>query len=80
MVASARKIKPSTEQDLLTVEGDISQPTTADNIVRETLERFGRVDTLINDAGIFMSKPFTDYTAEDYSGIVALMSPGLSFT
>ncbi len=76
MVASARKIKPSTEQDLLTVEGDISQPTTADNIVRETLERFGRVDTLINDAGIFMSKPFTDYTAEDYAAIVGVNLTG----
>jgi NAD(P)-dependent dehydrogenase (short-subunit alcohol dehydrogenase family) len=76
VVASARKIGPSTEPDLLTVAGDISQPATSDRIISETLARFGRVDTLINDAGIYMSKPFTEYTPEDYATIVGVNLTG----
>ena len=52
---------------MLTVEGDIAEPATADRIIDEALERFGRIDTLVNNAGVFISKPFTDYTAEDYA-------------
>ena len=43
------------------------QPATADRIVEGALERFGRIDTLVNNAGVFVSKPFTDYTAADYA-------------
>jgi NAD(P)-dependent dehydrogenase (short-subunit alcohol dehydrogenase family) len=52
---------------VLTVEGDIAKPATADRIVEGALERFGRIDTLVNNAGVFVSKPFTDYTAADYA-------------
>ena len=69
VVASARTIKPSQESDLLTVEGDLADPATADRIIGAALERFGRVDTLVNDAGVFLSKPFTDYTADDYAAV-----------
>jgi NAD(P)-dependent dehydrogenase (short-subunit alcohol dehydrogenase family) len=48
---------------VLAVEGDISQPATADRITGDALARFGRIDTLVNNAGVFVSKPFTDYTA-----------------
>src|SRR6266478_1973675 len=48
VVASARTIRPSQDPDLLTVAGDIADPATADRIVGETLERFGRIDTLVN--------------------------------
>ena len=67
VVANARTIKPSTDPDVLTVEGDIAKPATADWIVEGALERFGRIDTLVNNAGVFVSKPFTDYTAADYA-------------
>ena len=67
VVANARTIKPSADPDELTVEGDIAKPATADRIVEAALERFGRIDTLVNNAGMVVSKPFTDYTAADYA-------------
>jgi NAD(P)-dependent dehydrogenase (short-subunit alcohol dehydrogenase family) len=67
VVASSLTIKPSDEPDLLTVAGDISEADTADRIADAALDRFGRIDTLVNNAGVFVSKPFTDYTAEDYA-------------
>ena len=67
VVANALTIKPSEDPDVLTVEGDIAKAATADRIIEETLERFGRIDTLVNNAGVFVSKPFTDYTAADYA-------------
>jgi NAD(P)-dependent dehydrogenase (short-subunit alcohol dehydrogenase family) len=67
VVASARAIKPSEEPDLLTVAADITEPDTAGRIVDAALERFGRIDTLVNNAGVFIAKPFTDYTAADYA-------------
>ena len=70
VVASARIIKPSQDPDLLTVAADITEPATADRIVDSALERFGRIDTLVNNAGAFISKPFTDYTAADYATVV----------
>jgi NAD(P)-dependent dehydrogenase (short-subunit alcohol dehydrogenase family) len=67
VVASARTIGPSADPGVLAVEGDIAKPATADRIVEGALERFGRIDTLVNNAGVFVSKPFTDYTAADYA-------------
>jgi NAD(P)-dependent dehydrogenase (short-subunit alcohol dehydrogenase family) len=72
VVASALTIKPSQEPDLLTVAGDIADPATADLIADAALDRFGRIDTLVNDAGMCVSKPFTDYTAEDYALVTAV--------
>lgn len=76
VVANARKIKPSGDPDLLAVEGDIADPATTDRIIAKALERFGRIDTLINDAGFYISKPFTDYTADDYKTIVSVNLTG----
>ena len=70
VVANSRDIKPSDDPAVLTVEGDVSQPATADRIVTGALERFGRIDTLVNNAGVFIGKPFTDYTTEDYQRVV----------
>jgi NAD(P)-dependent dehydrogenase (short-subunit alcohol dehydrogenase family) len=58
------------------VRGDISEVETARLIVDQAVKRFGRVDTLINNAGIFISKPFTDYTLDDYSAITAVNLTG----
>ena len=71
VVANSRSIKPSSDPDVLTVAGDVADPKTADRIVQEALARFGRIDTLINNAGIFIAKPFVDYTEEDYASILA---------
>jgi NAD(P)-dependent dehydrogenase (short-subunit alcohol dehydrogenase family) len=67
VVATARTMKPAEDPDVLTVEGDITDPATADRIISGALERFGRIDTLVNNAGVYISKPFTDYTAADYA-------------
>jgi NAD(P)-dependent dehydrogenase (short-subunit alcohol dehydrogenase family) len=67
VVANARTIRPSADPCVLTVEGDIAKQATADRIVEGALERFGRIDTLVNNAGVFVSKPFTGYTAADYA-------------
>jgi NAD(P)-dependent dehydrogenase (short-subunit alcohol dehydrogenase family) len=67
VVATARTMKPSEDPDVLTVEGDIADPATADRIAGAALDRFGRIDTLVNNAGVYLSKPFTDYTAADYA-------------
>ena len=76
VVANARTIKPSEHPDLLTVVGDIADPATADRIVEAALDRFGRIDTLVNNAGVFLSKPFTQYTAEDYARLVGVNLTG----
>jgi NAD(P)-dependent dehydrogenase (short-subunit alcohol dehydrogenase family) len=76
VVANARTIKPSGDAAVLAVQGDVSQPATADRIVTEALERFGRIDTLVNNAGVFIGKPFTDYTIEDYQLVVAVNLTG----
>jgi NAD(P)-dependent dehydrogenase (short-subunit alcohol dehydrogenase family) len=72
VVANSRSIKPSSDPDILAVAGDIADPATAQRIVSQAVERFGRIDTLVNNAGIFVAKPFVDYSAEDYASIVAI--------
>ena len=76
VVASARTIASSRDPDLLTVAGDIADPATADRISDAALDRFGRIDTLVNNAGVFISKPFTDYTAADYALVVEVTFSG----
>ena len=61
VVGTSRSIRPSDESGYLTVQGDISEAKTAERVVEQALARFGRIDSLINDAGIFISKPFTDH-------------------
>ena len=67
VIANSRSIKPSNDPDVLTIPGDISDRAVADRIVSEGLARFGRIDTLVNNAGVFIAKPFTQYTDEDYA-------------
>ena len=76
VVSTSRTIKPSGDPDLLTVDGDISEAATSERIVGGALGRFGRIDTLINNAGVYISKPFTDYTAEDYATVVGVNLTG----
>jgi NAD(P)-dependent dehydrogenase (short-subunit alcohol dehydrogenase family) len=76
VVANSRTITTSDDKDVLTIGGDVSEVATADRIVRETIEHFGRIDSLVNNAGIFISKPFTDYSQEDYAAVVAVNLTG----
>lgn len=71
VVANSRSIKPSSDPDVLAVAGDASDPATAQKVVTQALERFGRVDSLVNNAGIFVAKPFTEYSAEDFATVIA---------
>jgi len=71
VVATSRSIKQTGDEDILAVPGDIADPATAEAVVREALVRFGRIDTLVNNAGIFIAKPFTDYTAADFESKIA---------
>ena len=70
VVANARTIKPAGDPAVLAIEGDLSEPATADRIISGALQAFGRIDTLINNAGLYIAKPFTDYTEEDYNLIM----------
>jgi NAD(P)-dependent dehydrogenase (short-subunit alcohol dehydrogenase family) len=72
VVGTSRSMPTSEAPDLLAVRGDITQAETAQRVVEQTLDRFGRIDSLINMAGIFIGKPFTEYTGDDYSAITAV--------
>ena len=76
VVANALMIKPAEDPDLVTVAGDVSEPATAQAIMDAARDRFGHVDTLVNNAGVFMSKAFTDYTAADYALITGVNLAG----
>ena len=76
VVATSRTIKPAEDPDLLAVAGDLADPATADRITGAALDRFGRIDTLVNNAGVFVSKPFTDYTPADYATVTGVNLTG----
>ncbi|MGQ5637674.1 MULTISPECIES: SDR family NAD(P)-dependent oxidoreductase [unclassified Streptomyces] len=72
VVATSRHIVPAKDSGILAVQGDIADPATAEHVIAAALERFGRVDTLVNNAGIFVAKPFTEYTLDDYAAVVGV--------
>jgi NAD(P)-dependent dehydrogenase (short-subunit alcohol dehydrogenase family) len=72
VVANSRSIGRSDDPDVLTVPGDVARPGVGAGIVAAALARFGRVDTVVNNAGIFIGKPFTDYTDEDYDAVTGV--------
>jgi NAD(P)-dependent dehydrogenase (short-subunit alcohol dehydrogenase family) len=76
VVGVARSMPPTGDQDYLAVDGDIADAGTAQRAVGAALDRFGRVDTLVNNAGIYIEKPFTDYTLDDYLAITAVNLTG----
>jgi len=76
VVATSLSIGPSDDPDTLTVQGDITEIGAAQRVVEQAVDRFGRIDTLINNAGIFIGKPFTDYTLDDYAAITAVNLAG----
>ena len=76
VVATARSVKSSRDDDILVVPGDIADRKTAERTISEGLARFGRIDTLVNNAGIFIAKPFTQYTEADYAAIMSVNVTG----
>ena len=79
IVATARSIKPSEDPNIVTVAGDIADPATARRVIAEGVARFGRIDTLINNAGVFIAKPFTGYTSEDYASVTGVNLNGFFY-
>ncbi|MCU7374673.1 SDR family NAD(P)-dependent oxidoreductase [Paucibacter sp. O1-1] len=71
VVATSRSIQPSDDPGVVTVAGDIGSADTARRVVDEALQRFGRIDLLLNNAGIFTAKPFTQYTLEDFEANIS---------
>jgi NAD(P)-dependent dehydrogenase (short-subunit alcohol dehydrogenase family) len=79
VVATARTIAPSHDDDIVSVAGDIADRKTAERAISAAMDRLGRIDTLVNNAGIFIAKPFTQYTEDNYAAILASTSQA-SFT
>lgn len=76
VVATSRSIKPATDADIVTVQGDVGAAETAERVFKAALDRFGRVDTLVNNAGMFMAKPFTAYLQDDYAAYISINVTG----
>lgn len=76
VIANSRTIGESSRPEIVTVAGDIADAATAERLVSTAVSHFGRVDTLINNAGVFMAKPFTAYTPEDYASITSVNALG----
>jgi NAD(P)-dependent dehydrogenase (short-subunit alcohol dehydrogenase family) len=76
VVATSRTIKPGRDPAVLTVDGDISEAATTERIISGAIDHFGHIDTLVNNAGIYISKPFTDYTADDYATMIGVNLTG----
>src|SRR5271154_3147980 len=83
VVANSRKVTQSTEVSatdrVALVDGDIGEPATAARVVETALARFKSIDALVNNAGIFFTKPFTDYTAEDFKSLVSTNLEGFLY-
>src|SRR4051795_898745 len=83
VVANSRKVTQSTEvaaaDHVALVDGHIGEPTTAAKVVETALSRFTSIDALVNNAGIFFTKPFTDYTPDDLRALVATNVEGFLY-
>src|SRR6266508_5128625 len=83
VVANSRKVTQSTEvatsNQVALVYGNIAEPATAAGIVETALSRFKSIDALVNNAGIFFTKPFTNYTAEDFKALVSTNVEGFLY-
>jgi NAD(P)-dependent dehydrogenase (short-subunit alcohol dehydrogenase family) len=76
VVANSRSIQPDTSAHILAVAGDITEAAVAERVIAQAVERFGRVDTLVNNAGVFLTKPFTEYTEADFAHLLSVNLAG----
>src|SRR5262245_21269710 len=76
VVANSRSIKPDASVDVLAVAGDVTDPAVADRVIGGAVERFDRVDTLVNNAGVFVTRPFTEYTPADFAHVLSVNLAG----
>jgi len=76
-ITAAGTVTPSS--DVVLIDGDIADPNVARRIVETAVQRFGRVDVLVNNAGIFIPKPFTDYSTEDFERLVSTNLTGFLY-
>ena len=76
VVATSRTITTAGDPGILTVQGDIADPATAERVIAAGVAEFGRIDTLVNNAGVFVAKPFTDYTQDDYASMIGVNLAG----
>jgi NAD(P)-dependent dehydrogenase (short-subunit alcohol dehydrogenase family) len=76
VVATALSIEPSIDDEVIAVSGDIADRKTAERAISEGMARFGHIDTLVNNAGIFISKPFTQYTQADFAAMLGVNLAG----
>ncbi|KUL22334.1 SDR family NAD(P)-dependent oxidoreductase [Actinoplanes awajinensis] len=72
VVANSRNITASGDPGVLAVAGDIADPAVGIRVIESGLAEFGRIDTLVNNAGVFIAKPFTDYTAADFDAVTGI--------
>ena len=79
VIAVSRSIKPSGDANVVSIQGDVADPKTADLVFKEAVDRFGRVDTLVNNAGMFMAKPFTVYSDDDYAAFIGTNVSGFFY-
>jgi NAD(P)-dependent dehydrogenase (short-subunit alcohol dehydrogenase family) len=83
VVANSRNITKTNpfpaSPNLVLVDGDIGEPGTAAKIAEAAVSRFGRIDSLINNAGIFIPKPFTEYTTEEFNALVSITLAGFLY-
>ena len=79
VVANSRSIKADSSTDVFAVPGDIADPAVAERVIAEAVQKFGRVDTLANNAGMFIARPFTEYTPEDFAAKISLNLAGFFY-
>jgi len=81
VVATSRDANPkfTTSVNLILLDGDISKQQTAAHAVEAAINNFGAIDVLVNNAGIFLTKPFIDFTAEDFNALLSTNLPGLFY-
>jgi NAD(P)-dependent dehydrogenase (short-subunit alcohol dehydrogenase family) len=83
VVANSRKVTQSTEvaasDRVALVDGHVGEPATAARVIETALARFRSIDVLVNNAGIFFTKPFTDYTADDFRSLVSTNLEGFLY-
>src|SRR5450432_778613 len=77
VVATSRSIAPSDDEQVLAIPGDIRDRATAQKVFAAAKDRFGDVDTLVNNAGVFIAKPFVEYTQEDFDAVTGTNVTGI---